>query len=44
MIDGVLTFLKDELNSYLRVKTGGQAFPVVFLEERDTTSATTGYL
>jgi len=34
MIDHVLTFLKDQLNSYLKVKTGVEGFEVVFVQER----------
>ena len=34
MLDRVLNFLKDRLNSYLRVKTGADAFDVVFVRER----------
>ncbi len=31
MLEHVLSFLKDQLNSYIRVKTGAQPFEVVFL-------------
>jgi len=34
MLDHVLTFLKDQLNSYLKIKTGVEGFDVVFVEER----------
>jgi hypothetical protein len=34
MIDHVFTFLKDQLNSYLKVKTGVEGFEVVFVQER----------
>ena len=34
MIDEVLSFLKDQLHSYLRVKTAGQTFDVLFVEDR----------
>jgi Pvc16 N-terminal domain len=35
MIEHVLSFLKEQLNSYIRVKTGAQGFEVVFLQERN---------
>ncbi|NEO50921.1 MAG: DUF4255 domain-containing protein [Moorea sp. SIO4A3] len=35
MLDHVLSFLKEQLNSYIRVKTGGQAFEVLFLQDRN---------
>ncbi|MDJ0713958.1 MAG: DUF4255 domain-containing protein [Prochloraceae cyanobacterium] len=35
MLDHVLSFLKEQLNSYIRVKTGAQGFEVVFLQERN---------
>lgn len=34
MIDNVLTFLKEQLNTYVTVKTGGQEFQVVYIDER----------
>ena len=34
MLEHVLSFLKDRLNSYIRVKTGAQSFEVVFLQAR----------
>ncbi|MEB3281953.1 MAG: DUF4255 domain-containing protein [Lyngbya sp.] len=34
MIEHILSFLKDQLNSYIRVKTGSQGFEVVFLQNR----------
>ena len=35
MIEHVLSFLKEQLNSYIRVKTGAQDFEVVSLQERN---------
>jgi len=35
MLDGVLSFLKDRLNNYLKVKTGVEGFEVVFAQERN---------
>ncbi|MFN6565521.1 MAG: DUF4255 domain-containing protein [Nostoc sp. ChiSLP01] len=35
MIEHVLSFLKEQLNSYIRVKTGAQDFEVVFVQERN---------
>lgn len=35
MLDHVLTFLKEQLNSYMRVKNGSQGFEVVFQQERN---------
>ncbi|NEQ07805.1 MAG: hypothetical protein F6K37_18205, partial [Moorea sp. SIO4E2] len=35
MLEHVLSFLKEQLNSYIRVKTGGQAFEVLFLQDRN---------
>ncbi|NEO74980.1 Pvc16 family protein [Moorena sp. SIO4G3] len=35
MLDHVLSFLKEQLNSYIREKTGGQAFEVLFLQDRN---------
>ncbi|MFN6471874.1 MAG: DUF4255 domain-containing protein [Nostoc sp. SerVER01] len=35
MIEHVLSFLKEQLNSYIRVKTGAQDFEVLFVQERN---------
>ena len=35
MIEYVISFLKDKLNNYIRVKTGSQGFEVVFIQERN---------
>ncbi|MEH1945263.1 MAG: DUF4255 domain-containing protein [Nostoc sp.] len=35
MIEYVLSFLKEQLNGYIRVKTGSQGFEVVFVQERN---------
>ncbi len=35
MLEHVLSFLKDQLNSYVLVKTGAQSFEVVFLQPRN---------
>ena len=35
MLDHVLSFLKDQLNAYIRVKTGAQGFEVVFIQPRN---------
>lgn len=35
MLEHVLSFLKDRLNSYIQVKTGAQSFEVVFLQPRN---------
>ncbi|MDZ8183659.1 MAG: DUF4255 domain-containing protein [Nostoc sp. ChiSLP02] len=35
MIEHVLSFLKEQLNTYIRVKTGAQDFEVVFVNERN---------
>ncbi len=35
MLEHILSFLKEQLNSYIQVKTGGQGFEVVFLQERN---------
>ena len=35
MIEYVISFLKDKLNDYIRVKTGSQGFEVVFPQERN---------
>ena len=40
MIEHVLSFLKEQLNSYIRVKTGAQGFEVVFLQERNQKEVT----
>ncbi|NEP40715.1 MAG: DUF4255 domain-containing protein, partial [Okeania sp. SIO2H7] len=35
MIEYVISFLKNKLNNYIRVKTGSQGFEVVFIQERN---------
>ena len=35
MLEHVISFLKEQLNSYIRVKTGAQGFEVVFLQSRN---------
>ncbi|MEM9214355.1 MAG: DUF4255 domain-containing protein [Cyanobacteria bacterium P01_F01_bin.150] len=40
MIDQVLTFLKDQLNSYLKLKTGVEGFDIVFIQERSSKEVT----